>query len=204
MPIVCSTSFLSHTYLVCPSACVSLCANTPYLMILQLSNKGSQSLTPNRNPNIENSTNTDKNDPRNTNHGQINGQVNLSGTNDDDSAHVLSDNPLMQHTHMTNGHSGGDGSLSLNETGPDGGLDGNGMGMSNSQGFSKSDQEYYCNGFNQDLRHVKVCVHYIWPILSIFLEGLFLDQVVMIGIVVQFLHCLFDPLVLVYIHFTGA
>ena len=54
----------------------------------------------------------------------------------------------MQHTHMTNGHSGGDGSLSLNETGPDGGLDGNGMGMSNSQDFSKSDQEYYCNGFD--------------------------------------------------------
>ena len=110
----------------------------------------------------------------------------------------------MKYTHMTNRHSGGNGSLFLNRIGPDGGLDGNGIGMSNSQGFSKSDQEYYCNGFNQDLRHVKVCVHYIWPILSIFLEGLFLDQVVMIGIVVQFLHCLFDPLVLVYIHFTGA
>ena len=54
----------------------------------------------------------------------------------------------MQYTHMTNGHSGGDGSLSLNGIGPDGGLDGNGMGMSNSQGFSKSDQEYYCNGFD--------------------------------------------------------
>ena len=110
----------------------------------------------------------------------------------------------MQYTHMTNRHSGGNGSLFLNRIGPDGGLDSNGMGMSNSQGFSKSDQEYYCNGFNQDLRHVKVCVHYIWPILSIFLEGLFLDQVVMIGMIVQFLHCLFDPLVLVYIHFTGA
>ena len=110
----------------------------------------------------------------------------------------------MQYTHMTNGYSGGNGSLFLNGIGPDGGLDGNGMGMSNSQGFSKSDQEYYCNGFNQDLRHVKVCVHYIWPILSIFLEGLFLDQVVMIGIVVQFLHCMFDPLVSVYIHFTDA
>ena len=110
----------------------------------------------------------------------------------------------MQYTHMTNRHSGGNGSLFLNRIGPDGGLDSNGMGMSNSQGFSKSDQEYYCNGFNQDLRHVKVCVHYIWPILSIFLECLFLNQVVMIGIVVQFLHCLFDSLVLVYIHFTGA
>ena len=148
MPIVCSTPFLSHAFLMCPSACVFLCANTPYLMILQLSNKGSQSLTPNRNPNIENSTNTDKNDPRNTNHGQINGQVNLSETNDNDSAHALSDNLLMQYTHMTNGYSSRDESLSLNGIGPDGGLDSNGMGMSNSQGFSKSDQEYYCNGFN--------------------------------------------------------
>ena len=74
----------------------------------------------------------------------------------------------MQYIHMTNGHSGGDGSLSPNGTGPDGGLDDNGMDMDNSQGFSKSDQEYYGNGFNQDLRHVKICVYYIWPILSIF------------------------------------
>ena len=110
----------------------------------------------------------------------------------------------MQNTHMINGHSGGDGSLSPNGTGPDGGLDDNGMDMDNSQGFSKSVQEYYCNGFDQDLRYVKVCVHYIWLILSIFLEGPFLDQVVMIGIVVQFLHCMFDPLVSVYIHFTDA
>ena len=54
----------------------------------------------------------------------------------------------MQYTHMTNRHSGGNGSLFLNRIGPDGGLDSNGMGMSNSQGFSKSDQKYYCNGFN--------------------------------------------------------
>ena len=108
-------------------------------MILQLRNKGSQSLTPNRNLNIENSTNTDKNDPRNTNHDQINGQVNLSETNDNDSAHALSDNLLMQYTHMTNGHSSRDESLSLNGIGPDRGLDSNGMSISNSQGFSKSD-----------------------------------------------------------------
>ena len=110
----------------------------------------------------------------------------------------------MQYTHMINRYSSGDRSLSPNKTGPDGSLDGNGIGMGNSQNFSKSDQEYYCNRFDQDLRHVKVYIHYIWLILFIFLKGLFLDQVVMIDMVVQFLHCLFNPLVLVYIHFTGA
>ena len=130
----------------------------------------------NRNTNIENSTNTDENDPADTNHGQINGQVDLSGTTDDDSAHALSDDPSLQHAHMTNGHSGGDGSLSPNGTGSDGGLDGDGMGMGDSQGSSEGDQEYYCDGFDQDLRRVKVCVHHIWPVLSVFWKVYFLTK----------------------------
>ena len=77
---------------------------------------------------------------------------------------------------MTNGHSRGDGSLSPNGTGSDGGLDGDGMGMGDSQGSSEGDQEYYCDGFDQDLRRVKVCVHHIWPVLSVFWKVYFLTK----------------------------
>ena len=41
---------------------------------------------------------------------------------------------------MTNGHSRGDGSLSPNGIGLDGGLDGNDISIGDSQGFSKSGQ----------------------------------------------------------------
>ena len=39
--------FFSNAFLVCPSACVSLCADMPYIMVSQLSNEGNQTLMPN-------------------------------------------------------------------------------------------------------------------------------------------------------------
>ena len=47
MLIVRAISFFSNAFLACPSAHVTLCADTPYIMISQLSNKENQTLMSN-------------------------------------------------------------------------------------------------------------------------------------------------------------
>jgi hypothetical protein len=105
-------------------------------------------------------TNSDENNAENINNAQLNGQVDVSGSSVDEATTTSSDDTLsIQQTNMTNGHARGEGSSSPNGVESDGGGgegEGGAMAMGDSQGSSEGDAEYNSEGFDADLRRVKV------------------------------------------------